>query len=443
MSEQQTNLFEMAENLLKETTREAQSLKHVNIIIAGKTGVGKSSLINAAFREKLADVGMGRPQTLETELIEKDGMPIRIYDTVGLELTESTKQETINDITGLIREKAETGDEDQYIHMVWYCVLSESARFEEPEQELIDSITSLGIPVILVLTKAFRPKQAQAFAKKIREDCRPHVADIIPLVAHKDEYSDDMPYGVDQLSEKSLSILTEYGKIDEDQRLALTNALSSLPLKHREASLVIRKYTGMAFAAAVTPVPLSDAAVLIPLQITMMAQITIIYGTKLSKSKLQRILISLLGVSGSTMAGRFIVTNLLKLIPGAGTAAGGAIGAATAGILTYALGQTYVYIMDAMMRGELSEDHLESSDFTEYIGRIMKENLAKAKKFGWKSREDISDAPLDTEKPADFTVTSGEVSRDLLPPAKEKQPEKNRNLFQIAGAKVRSLFDRK
>lgn len=34
-----------------------------NIIITGKTGVGKSTLINAIFSEKMAETGVGEPNT--------------------------------------------------------------------------------------------------------------------------------------------------------------------------------------------------------------------------------------------------------------------------------------------------------------------------------------------------------------------------------------------
>lgn len=36
-----------------------KNLNTLNIIVAGKTGVGKSTLINSVFKEKLADTGMG------------------------------------------------------------------------------------------------------------------------------------------------------------------------------------------------------------------------------------------------------------------------------------------------------------------------------------------------------------------------------------------------
>ena len=40
-----------------------KNLNTLNIIVAGKTGVGKSTLINSVFKEKLADTGMGTPVT--------------------------------------------------------------------------------------------------------------------------------------------------------------------------------------------------------------------------------------------------------------------------------------------------------------------------------------------------------------------------------------------
>ena len=51
-------------------------------------------------------------------------------------------------------------------------------------------------------------------------------------------------------------------------------------------------------------------------------------------------------------------SNLVKLIPGVGTIAGGAISAATAGVLTAALGEAYIGIMTLVFNGEMSIDDL-------------------------------------------------------------------------------------
>ncbi len=44
-----------------------------NILIAGKTGVGKSTLINSIFQGNLAETGQGKPVTQYTrEITKKD-----------------------------------------------------------------------------------------------------------------------------------------------------------------------------------------------------------------------------------------------------------------------------------------------------------------------------------------------------------------------------------
>lgn len=58
----------------------------VNILVAGKTGVGKSTLINAVFRGELAKTGSGKPVTQTTQELSRPGHPLTIIDTRGLEV---------------------------------------------------------------------------------------------------------------------------------------------------------------------------------------------------------------------------------------------------------------------------------------------------------------------------------------------------------------------
>lgn len=75
--------------LLKEKLEEAFNKRgKVNIIVAGKTGVGKSTLVNAVFQGNLAETGDGRPVTMTTREIKKEGIPLSIFDTRGLEVNE-------------------------------------------------------------------------------------------------------------------------------------------------------------------------------------------------------------------------------------------------------------------------------------------------------------------------------------------------------------------
>lgn len=61
---------------------------NVNILIAGATGVGKSTLINAIFQGNMAETGQGRPVTPNTREIKKEGIPLSIFDNRGLEMAD-------------------------------------------------------------------------------------------------------------------------------------------------------------------------------------------------------------------------------------------------------------------------------------------------------------------------------------------------------------------
>ncbi|WP_369714686.1 GTPase [Leptotrichia sp. HSP-536] len=68
----------------------------VNIIVAGKTGVGKSSLINYIFGEKVAEVGVGAPVTQEIGAYHLKEDNINLYDTKGIETEDY--EETLSNI---------------------------------------------------------------------------------------------------------------------------------------------------------------------------------------------------------------------------------------------------------------------------------------------------------------------------------------------------------
>ena len=56
---------------LKQLKEAVRKRGRVNLLVAGKTGVGKSTLINAVFQGNFASTGQGRPATKNTRKIKK------------------------------------------------------------------------------------------------------------------------------------------------------------------------------------------------------------------------------------------------------------------------------------------------------------------------------------------------------------------------------------
>ena len=118
---------------------------------------------------------------------------------------------------------------------------------------------------------------------------------------------------------------------------------------------------------------------LVPTQISMIAGITAVFGLDVNKSFITAVISATLGSSGATVLGRTVVSNILKLVPGVGSVAGGAISAGTAAIITTALGEAYIALMMAMCKGDISKDFIATNEGRKYISDMFTFNLKNAK----------------------------------------------------------------
>ena len=345
-----------------------EELGTFNLMVSGKPGVGKSTLINAVFREDFAKTAIGEPCTQKIERYKKDGCPWTIYDTPGFELNNEA-QNSIDDVKHFIQSKQSSTDEA--VHCLWYCVLTESKRFEEAEKKFIDEVADLGIPVIIVLTRAYFEEDAEEL-KSVIEKLRPRSKKtVIVLAESKGRIS---AYGIEELMEITRQVLPE------GVQRAYANALDAKykqarMIKRAEAEKIIKQTQVASSAAALSPIPMSDAALLIPIEISMMARITAVYGVDLTGHLIKTIATALASIGGASLAGRTIVSNLLKFIPGAGTAIGGAIAAATAAALTGMIGHVYIALMEQICDGGMNIGEIDSDKVKDFF----KSEMEKAK----------------------------------------------------------------
>src|SRR5712671_567313 len=133
--------------LLKEKLEEAlKKVGRVNVVIAGRSGVGKSTLINEVFQGRLATTGQGRPVTTEIREYTKESVPLTIFDTRGLELDRYA--ETLQQLEELVVSRGRDADPMNHAHVAWLCISEESRRVEEGESKVADMFSRHGVPVI-------------------------------------------------------------------------------------------------------------------------------------------------------------------------------------------------------------------------------------------------------------------------------------------------------
>lgn len=203
------------------------------------------------------------------------------------------------------------------------------------------------------------------------------IIQVIPVLAEDYEIEDlgiVKAYGLDVLIKVMGEALPEE-LIDTLQNLQIV----SLEEKKRRAQAAVATAALAAAGEGAAPIPFSDCALMIPTQLGMIASITVVFGFDVNKSIITALLSSTIGAGGATVLGKTIVTNLLKFIPGAGTVAGGAISAGTAGVITAALGEAYIGVMELVFKGEMSIDDISTKKGKETMSQLFKSNL-KARK---------------------------------------------------------------
>lgn len=314
MSDDLTKAFDDFEG---EFRRQKAQQKRPSILVAGYTGSGKTSIISAVCGTGIvpdAAIGAGLPKTQGFDCYEND--LIRFYDSKGLEPGATAERDFTNAVDVHVRKLQGDPNVDNHVHLVWYAIQGPGARVTPCDLRLMNDIFPKNQLVLITKNDITRPQQREAMTEVLRSNAVP-LERIIPC-ADTDNAS------LRRLVDRS------YDLLPEAYRAAFVSAqVLDLERKKSNAKKIIHTAALSASGVAATPLPFSDAILITPIQIGMIAGLAIVYGEPATTLKS-----AFLPVIAQAM-GILTAASLSKLFPGLGSL----IAAGVAFALTAAVGE--------------------------------------------------------------------------------------------------------
>ena len=272
------------------------------ILVCGKTGIGKTSLIQAVTgRETVPDsaIGTGMPVTHGFTPYETEAATF--VDAEGME-PGTTVADYIAFLKGELLERLATGKSENVITNVWYCVDGPGARVQDADREIVKAF---GEKVMLVVTKSEIMRKSQF------ETMNAAVSSLVPE-SRIVMVSSETKSGLDQLISRTKAMITSATGSEElaEFEAAWDSYYESRQAMWREAcdseaDSFIRWGAGRSFAIALPcAIPLSD---MIPLSINeayMIMRIGSVYGETVGKN----VIGILTGIAAGSVAGKFLAT---------------------------------------------------------------------------------------------------------------------------------------
>lgn len=351
-----------------------RDLGRFNLAVFGKTGAGKSTLINAIFGQEVARTGTGPPVTSGLTYHEHPEGILGLYDSQGFE-TGHGGDAVLGGLQQIVQQ-SRSQPVDRQIHAAWYLVRWSDRRFEEAQAAFVRRLAEM-VPVIFVLSQVpMAPdgrihQDALALASYIESLSLPlsPTNRVILTNAIADDFLGTRVFGLDTLLDATFSTAPEAA-----QRALIAAQLIDKERKRQAANKIVKTAASSATTTGLTPIPFSDAAILVPIQIAMIARITAAYGLTVPSSKLAALVGSLMLSSGATTAGRWMVSSILRVTPG-GQIPAAVISGVVAGTLTSAIGKAWIEVCERMLERDTQGSMIDTDVMQELFRTEFKKRF--------------------------------------------------------------------
>ena len=139
---------------------------HKNILLIGKPGIGKSTLINSFLKIDKAKTGIGKPITQDFDsYISNSDNSFKLFDSKGIENYENTNKELQNFIN-----KKLLLNKDELINCIWYCF--NGTRYNDEDKRLINYLLYKYediLPIIIIYTRTLDHDEADNYLILIKD----------------------------------------------------------------------------------------------------------------------------------------------------------------------------------------------------------------------------------------------------------------------------------
>ena len=166
---------ELEHNL--ETSEFSEKLNHFNILILGRAGIGKTTLINSILEfegtpnELLTGEGTSKTMGAPMGYVSEKVKGLRLWDSQGIDKEKYNIPKVVEDVKNLINQASINNDPDKFIHCIWYCVSGN--RFEKSESESISELMGIydddTLPIIIVYTEAYSDNTTEEVCAEVKK----------------------------------------------------------------------------------------------------------------------------------------------------------------------------------------------------------------------------------------------------------------------------------